>query len=121
VANQFNANPIYIDTDTTVGGNTNWKGSSGGSKYTGGVGIVPYSIVTVPLTGSTAGQITINMVNSTGGGTGPVLFACVVPTASSTAAVSQTFHLDGDGAAWKDFIVTGCTATTTAILIYYRV
>jgi hypothetical protein len=121
VANNFNANPIYMDTDTTVGGNTNWKGTSGGSSYTGGIGIRPYSIVTIPLSGSTAGLIVINMINSTGGGTGPKLFEIAVPTAASTAATSQSYHIDGDGVAWKDFIVTGLTATGVAILIYYRV
>jgi hypothetical protein len=120
VANQYNANPFYIDTDTTVVGNTNWKGTSGGSKYTGGLGIRPYMIVTIPLGNTTQGLITVNMINSTGGGSGPVLFECAVPT-GTTGTVGQAFHLDGDGVAWKDFIVTGCTATNTALLIYYRV
>jgi hypothetical protein len=123
MANVFSSNPIYIDTDTTYAATTNWKGALGGSSYTGGLGIRPFMIttfVTATGTGSTLGNIVINMINSTGGGTGPVLFKCTIPTLTTTAQ-SYNFHLDGDGADWKDFIVTGCTATGTGILIYYRV
>jgi hypothetical protein len=119
VANQYNANPFYIDTDTTFAGNTNWKGTSGGSKFTGGIGIRPQKIVVVPLGATTAGLITVNMINSTGGGTGPVLFEAEVPTATAIAATSAVYDIVGG--TWKDFIVTGCTAANAAILVYYRV
>jgi len=119
VANQYNANPFYIDTDTTYAGNTNWKGTSGGSKYTGGIGIRPQTVTVIPLGPTTAGLITVNMINSTGGGTGPVLFEVQVPTATAVLAVPSAYTVVT--ATWKDFIVTGCTATGCAILVSYRV
>ena len=121
MSNVFSSNPIYIDTDTTVAGNTNWKGSSGGSKYTGGIGIRPIQIIVTPLAGTTAGLITINLVNSTGGGTGAIVFKVEVPTATAAAAVAQEYTMQFAASGWHDFIVTGVTATGTAIEIYYRV
>jgi hypothetical protein len=119
VANQFNSNPFYIDTDTTVMLNTNWKGTSGGSKYTGGIGIRPQTVIVVPLGATTAGTVTVTMINSTGGGMGPTLFEVEVPTATAILATSAIYNIVTG--TWKDFIVTGCTAANVAILVYYRV
>jgi hypothetical protein len=121
MANVFSSNPVYIDTDTTVGGNTNWKGSSGGSKYTGGIGIRPIQIILTPLGATTATEIVINEVKSVGGATGAVLFAVQFPTATATAAVSLQFNLEQTASGWHDFIVTGVTAAGIAMTIYYRV
>jgi hypothetical protein len=121
VSNSFSSQPIYIDTDTTYAGNTNWKGSSGGSKYTGGLGIRPVQIIVTPLGATTATEVVINEINSTGGGTGPVLFKVEVPTATSGAATSQPYTVQLTDAGWHDFIVTGASAANVALLIYYRV
>lgn len=119
MANVFSSNPVYIDTDTTVGGNTNWRGSSGGSKYTGGIGIRPAKIVVTGLSGSTVvGLVTINEINSTGGGSGPVLFKMLV---NSTTFGSQEFDFTGASPGWHDFIVTGVTTANVVLEIFYRV
>jgi hypothetical protein len=116
MANVFSSNPVYIDTDTTVAGNTNWKGSSGGSKYTGGIGIRPFAILVTPTGAAfTAGNIVINEVNA-GGTTGPKLFSIDV-----LATQWPTEYIFNAPPGWHDFIVTGVTATAAAIEIYYRV
>src|ERR1700733_3546564 len=121
MSNVFSSNPVYIDTDTTVAGNTNWKGSSGGSKYTGGIGIRPVQLIITALGATTAGFVVINEINSTGGGTGPVLFKAEIPTLGATASGNFTYTFEFANSGWKDFIVTGATATGTALQIYYRV
>jgi hypothetical protein len=119
MANVFSSNPVYIDTDTTVVATTNWRGALGGSKYTGGIGIRPAKIVITGLSGTTVvGLVTINEINSTGGGTGPVLFKALV---NSTTFGSQEFDFTGSSPGWHDFIVTGVTASGVVLEIYYRV
>jgi hypothetical protein len=54
MANVFSSNPIYIDTDTTVVGNTNWRGTSGGSQFVGKIGLRPEKIIVTPLGATTA-------------------------------------------------------------------
>jgi hypothetical protein len=120
MANVFSSNPVYLDTDTTVILNTNWRGSSGGSAFVGKVGLRPEKIIVIPLGATTAGAVIINEINSTGGGTGPILFKAWVPTSVSGLA-AQEYDLVGTGAGWHDFIVTGVTATGVALEIYFRV
>src|SRR5579872_6893892 len=110
MSNVFSQNPVYIDTDTTTGAGTNWRGTSGGSQFVGKIGLRPEKIIVTPLGATTAGSVTINEINSTGGGTGPVLFKTYVPNATATAATAQEFDLVGTSASWHDFIVTGATA-----------
>ena len=121
MANVFSSNPTYIDTDTTVALNTNWRGSSGGSAFVGKVGLRPEKIIVLPLGATTAGTVVINEIKSTGGGTGAALFTTWVPTALATAATVQEFDLVGTSAGWHDFIVTGVRAAGVALEIYYRV
>lgn len=116
MANVFSSNPIYLDTDTTVAGNTNWRGSSGGFTFTGKIGIRPTKIILTSNGTVVAGNVVVNEVFSNGT-TGPVVFKAAV-AAGFTAA---EFDLVGSSAGWKDFIVTGLTATVTAMEIYYRV
>lgn len=115
MSNVFSSNPVYLDTDTTTAGNTNWKGSSGGKSYTGGIGIRPEKIVMISNGTVAAGTVVINEVTS--GGTGAALFKVNVPSSFTFAE----FDLVGTSAGWHDFIVTGLTATVTAMEIYYRV
>lgn len=123
MANVFSSNPIYIDTDTTVGLGTNWKGSSptSGFHYTGGIGIRPIQILITPLGATTAGFVVINEINSVGQGTGPVLFKAAVPTAALGAGVSQSYTEELANSGWHDFILTGAAAANVSVEISYRV
>ena len=117
MANVFSSNPIYIDTDTTVGAGTNWKGASGGKAFTGGIGIRPVMIVVTPLATAFANVlIKINQVKSDGT-TGVVLWQ-IVPLVGSSP---MEFDFEGAPPGWSDFIVTGVTAAGAVLEIYYRV
>jgi hypothetical protein len=120
MANVFTSNPVYIDTDTTVGAGTNWRGANGGASRTGGIGIRPVQIIVTALGATTAGTITINLVNS-GGTTGAAVFKVQIPTLGATASQAYQFTTQLSGVGWHDFIVTGVTATGTAIEIDYKV
>lgn len=121
MANVFSSNPIYLDSDTTVGGGTNWKGASGGKSFTGGIGIRPVQLILTPLGATTAGLVVVNLVNSVGGATGAIVFKVEVPTAAAGASFAQQFTTEFAASGWHDFIVTGLTATGIALEIYYRV
>src|SRR6266850_3339713 len=117
MANVFSSNPIYIDTDTTVVGGTNWRGASGGKAFTGGIGIRPVKIVVTPLaTAYTAGLIKINQVTSAAT-TGVVLWQIVV--GATVANTPMEFDFEGAPPGWADFIVTGVTAAAAVLEIYY--
>ena len=120
MANNFFANPFFIDTDTSVGGGTDWRGASGGSRYTGGIGVRPIKLIISATGATTAGNIVINEIKSDGT-TGAVLFQARVPTATAAAATSQEFDIEETASGWHNFIVSGPTATGTALLGYYRV
>jgi len=115
MANVFSSNPVYIDTDTTVVGNTNWRGSSGGSAFVGKIGLRPEKIVIGPssTTATVAGIVTITEPNASQN-----LFSFVIPTGMVTPV---EIDLVGAEAGWHDFIVTGATATKVAVQIFYRV
>jgi hypothetical protein len=117
MANVFSSNPITIDTDTTVGAGTNWRGANGGKAFTGGIGIRPNKIIITPVTTAFANvPILINLVNSTGGATGALVFKAT-PLVGSSPII---FDLEG-ASGWHDFIVTGVTAAQAVLEIYYRV
>ena len=120
MANVLSSNPAVFDTSTTFAGNTNWRGTSGGSKYTGGIGIRPVKIVLTPTSGATtAGAVVVNEINKDGT-TGPVLFQAQVATVGATASVAQEYDLVGAAPGWHDFIVT-LNGTGVSLLLYYRV
>jgi hypothetical protein len=121
VSNIVSSNPIFLDTDTTVGAGTNWRGANGGSKFTGGIGIRPTKIIVTALGATTAGLVKINLVNSIGGGTGALVFEAEVATALAAASGAQEYDLVGASPGWHDFIVTGATAANVALEIHYRV
>jgi hypothetical protein len=119
MSNVFSSNPVYIDTDTTVVLNTNWRGTSGGAAFVGKIGLRPEKIIITALGGTTAGTVVINEIKSVGGGTGVALFTTWIPTSATGA--TQEFDLVGTSAGWHDFVVTGVTAAGVALEIYYRV
>jgi len=117
MANNFTANPIFLDTDTTVGAGTNWRGASGGSKYVGGIGIRPMAIVLTPAATAFTGGVVIkiNEVTSTGS-TGVVLWQSV-----PLAATPPTEFIFNAPPGWHDWIITGLTSGAAVAEIYYRV
>jgi hypothetical protein len=121
MANVLSSNPAYFDTDTTFAASTNWRGVNGGSSFVGNKGIRPAKIIVTALGATTAGLVTINEINSTGGGTGAAVFKVEIPTAAATASGVQEFDFTGASPGWHDFIVTGVTAAGVALEIYYRV
>jgi hypothetical protein len=139
MANIFTQMPIFIDTDTTVVGNTNWRGSSGGAQLNPGNlptnlqqtsgavsrqwGIRPTLIIitqAVAATITVAGDIVITDPQTTGGA-GQLLKISVPATAAAgvmTPIILREEDLGNN--LWRDFIVTGVTATKVALQIYYR-
>jgi hypothetical protein len=118
MSNVFSSNPVFIDTSTTFAGNTNWKGSSGGKAFTGGIGIRACQIILTVGGTPAAGTVTINEINA-GGSTGPVLFQASYPSLSTADA--PIYELAETSSGWHDFIVTIAPAASAVVLIYYRV
>lgn len=134
MANIFTQNPIYIDTDTTVVGNTNWRGTSGGQllnsgnlpttlQQTSGAvtrqwGIRPIKLVFQQASGSVAsvvGNIVISDPQVSGSTSQLFLFPVIAVT-----QLPVEIQMDDDAALWRDFIVTGATATKVSVQIFYR-
>ncbi|MGA8500902.1 MAG: hypothetical protein WB683_05095 [Candidatus Sulfotelmatobacter sp.] len=116
MANSFSTMPVYLDTDTTKALGTNWKGASGGSKYTGGIGIRPTKLIigSASTTATTPGTVFISDVNNTA----QAYFTFEV---ISTEQTPVEIDLTSGSPGWHDFIATGLTATGTSMQIYYRV
>lgn len=131
MANNFTQNPIYIDTDTTVGAGTNWRGANGGAQLnpgnlptntqqTSGVvtrqwGIKPIEVIIQQASGAVAtvvGNVVITDPNTSGG---QLLIIPIVGTAQVPIVLA-----DFDGVLWRDFIVTGVSATKTSVQILYK-
>lgn len=131
MSNNFTQNPIYIDTDTTVVGSTNWRGSSGGAQLNPGNlpsnaqqlsgavsrqwGIRPTMVIVQQASGSVAtvaGNVVVSDPNTVGG---QLLIIPIVST-TQTPIIIEEFS----GELWRDFIVTGVTATKTSLQIFYR-
>lgn len=134
MANIFTQMPIFIDTDTTVVGNTNWRGSSGGAQLNPGNlpstiqqtsgavsrmwGIRPTLVIVSLASGAvaaTAGTITISDSQTTGGA-GQLL---KIPVTTTTTVIIYREEDLGNNL-WRDFIVTGITGTGTTLQIFYR-
>jgi hypothetical protein len=133
LANIFTQNPVFIDTDTTTGAGTNWRGASGGAQLnpgnlpsniqqTSGVvtrqwGIRPVMIIVEQAAGAVAtvaGDIVITDPQTTGGG-GQLLKIPIIGT-TQTPIVITVFPQP----LWRDFIVTGVSATKTSLQIFYK-
>lgn len=134
MANIFIQNPIFIDTDTTTGAGTNWRGANGGAQLNPGNlpsnlqqtsgpvsrmwGIRPVMIIIEQAAGAVstvAGDIVITDPQSTSGG--QLLKIPIVGTTQAPIIINQE-RLGSN--LWRDFIVTGVSATKTSIQIFYR-
>lgn len=131
MANSFNTQPIYLDTDTSTGGNTNWRGTSGCTLNPGNLpstlqqsapvsrtwGIKPWMIVVQAASGSVptvVGNIVVTDPQSTGGA--GQLFKCAIESTSQFPLIFTS----GFSSLWRDFVVTGLTATACSIQVFYR-
>jgi hypothetical protein len=119
MANNYGTMPVYLDTDTTIAGGTNWKGATSlASTYTGGIGIRPEKLIIQQANSATAPVIgTIQVFDAKNTTTAPY-FTFVV---ESTTQGPSEIDLVGAAPGWHDFIVTGLTATKCSLQIYYRV
>lgn len=123
MANSFNTMPLWLDTDTSTGGNTNWRGSSGctlaGIKT---MGIKPYRILVVPAAAGTAvatGTISVQDPQTNPSTQGLLTIPIVTPAAADPFIPIEIL-LDQASPLWRDFVVTGLTATKAALQIWYR-
>jgi hypothetical protein len=121
MSNLFNNMPVWLDTDTSTGANTNWRGTSGCTLAgIGSHGIKPTRILVLPAATGTAiaaGTITVSDPQSS-----TVLLAIpiVLPSASEPFEILQIL-LEQTATLWRDFVVTGLsTATKAALQIWYR-
>jgi hypothetical protein len=124
MANSFNTMPIWLDADTSTGGNTNWRGTSGctlsGLKA---MGIKPVRILVVPAAAANAvltGTILVADPQTSPATTGGLLSIPVVTPAATEPFLPIVIDLNDTSRLWRDFVVTGLTATKTAIQIWYR-
>jgi hypothetical protein len=122
MSNLFNNMPVWIDTDTPTGANTNWRGSSGCTLAgIGSHGIKPTRILVLPAVSGTAiaaGTITVSDPQSS---TTLLSIPIVLPAASEPFEILQIL-LEQTATLWRDFVVTGLsTATKAALQIWYRV
>jgi hypothetical protein len=114
--NVFTSNPLYFDTDTTTAGNTNWQGSSGGKLLSSNVkGIVPTAILVQQANSGTA--LVAGNISVADPASSVVLFKFVVNETTMTPVFMQIFPAQ---ALWRDFILTGLTATNAAMQVFYK-
>lgn len=134
MANIYIQNPIYLDTDTTTGAGTNWKGANAGGLLNPGnlptnlqqtsgpvsrtLGIKPWMIIIQSAAGGTptvAGSIVVTDPQTTGGA-GQLFKFSVITTTQTPVVITSGF-----AQLWRDFVVTGLTATACSIQIFYKV
>jgi hypothetical protein len=126
VANSYNSNPIILDTDISTGWRANQTLNTGNSPATiqqpnpsaRQWGIRPYKIILESAGVTSAGTVTIqDPIDST------VLWNAAVASAagpSGTVIPNDRDDFEGTMPLWRDFKVTGLTATVTKIYIWYR-
>jgi len=119
MSNNFAIYPMYLDTDTTVVANTNWRGSSGGliqGAFT--KGIIPTKIILTEAASGTAvvaGTVVVSDPQSS-----TELWSFTVQTAGAVTSLPLVFDLTWGSSLWRDFIVTGLGATKCALQVYYK-
>lgn len=114
--NNYNSQPIILDTDLTSGTGS-WRTNQTLVAQTSNAlaGIRPYKITLVSnSTSGTAGTVNITAIDGT-----PLYPALYV---SAGAAVGYVFYADSPTQllTWKDFYVSGLTATSSTLYIWYR-
>ena len=110
MANTYDTQPVYIETDM---GSTGFREESGALKNQQGL-FVNNIIVTVP-TGNTVAAGTIAITDPTG--TSPNTLLQIPITTTTVFPIIIPFTV---GMQWKDFAVNGQATTKTALQIWYR-
>jgi hypothetical protein len=121
MSNLFNNMPVWIDTDTSTAGNTNWRGSSGCTLAgIGSHGIKPTRILVLPAVSGTAIQAGTITVTDPQSSTVLLAIPIVLPAASEPFGIMQIL-LEQTATLWRDFVVSGLSTSTKAVLqIWYR-
>jgi hypothetical protein len=124
VANSFNTMPLWFDTDTSTGAGTNWRGASGCTLGgIGKMGIKPTRILVVPAAAAaavTTGTILVADPQTSPSTTGGLLSIPIVTPAATEPFIPFYIPLDQASPLWRDFVITGLTATKCALQIWYR-
>ena len=120
MANNYNSNPIYIDTDMTAG----WKSlqTLNGGNLPGTIqnpGPIPreFGIRTSKLNLVLAGSQAAGTVLIVDPNDGTILFKQDIPLSGS---FNREFDWAVNFPGWHDFKITGPTATGVAVQIWYR-
>lgn len=109
MANQNNATPVSLDTDQN-----SFRASQ--TLQTGGFGVRVHKIELVAATSTTAGTVTIVDPNDN-----TTLFPPIsVPAGSAANSIILNDNFN-QALTWRDFKVTGLTATGTRLYIWYKV
>jgi hypothetical protein len=106
MSNSFNVQPLWIDTDTSTGANTNWRGSSGCTLAgIGSHGIKPTRILIVPVSGTVIAAGTIVVIDPQSS-TVLLTIPIVLPAASEPFEIVQIL-VEQTATLWRDFVVAG--------------
>jgi hypothetical protein len=121
MSNLFNNMPVWIETDTSTAGNTNWRGSSGCTLAgVGNRGIKPTRFLVLPAVSGAAIAAGTIVVTDPQSSTVLLTLPIVLPSASEPFDIVQIL-LEQTATLWRDFVVTGLsTATKAALQIWYR-
>jgi hypothetical protein len=121
MANSFNTQPIWLDTDTSTGANSNWRGTSGCTLAgIGSHGIKPTRILILPAATGTSVVAGTIVVSDPASSTALLTIPIVTPAATEPFDLI-VISLDQSGSLWRDFVVTGLSSATKAALqVWYR-
>jgi hypothetical protein len=112
MSNVYNSLPILIDTDVSTG----WRANQTLSHNTYATGLRITKIALAVGTTSSAGTVTITDPID-----GTILYGPMTVDASvAVGSILFTDNLDTQSLMWRDFNVTGVTATGTRLYIWYR-
>lgn len=123
MANSYNTNPIILDTDIATGWRANQTlntGSVPGYTASRQPGIRPTKIV-LETNGATSGAGTVVVADPNFSTS--VLWNSAVAASATTqsGAILTREDFEDNFPGWRDFTVTGLTATVTKIYIWYRI
>jgi hypothetical protein len=107
MANSLNSMPIVVDTDLA-------SFFAGQTLQTQRFGLRVWKIMLEAAASTSAGTVSITEPNS-----GAVLWFAGVPATQAAGTVIVNDNLQ-QLAQWRDFAVTGATATATRLYIWYR-
>lgn len=113
MANSLTTQPMIVDTDITT-----WRGAAAITAlgYKTGVRVQKLALVVASGGAATAGQVTITAPSDSS----PLYFPLVVGTQGAYTVIYESNPTDPHGSlAWRDFAVTGVTATGTRLYLWW--